>query len=845
MKKTPRISIISPIWQAERYLPECVQSILQQSFTDWELLLIDDGSTDRSGEICRSFADRDERIICIRKENTGSAAARNTGLDHCRGEYIAFVDPDDVLLADDYLQCLYDAAKTNDAMAAICDIRGFADKEEIPWGKAGERSVEITSGAGFFRTRRGPKGTFQGSVCNLLFRRECFDSIRFPEGRLAEDNAILHRLLYPLPRIARVNAAIYGYRKRKEGQTGETRIWQMQQDGAAALRDRIRFFEEQKDEAASKIAREVQESLERFYAAQLSKITVEDAGTEITRLAAEADRRRPSRKQGPEISIIVPVYKVEAYLRTCVDSIRAQSFTDWELLLVDDGSPDQSRGICDAYAAGDERIRVIPIEHAGLAAARNAGLNVARGRYIAMVDADDILIDRDHLKILFDAAQKTDAELAVCGLAAFTDGDVYPNTTGAADVRVVSGKELCLHEGTPEGFSFGCAFSKLFRRDCFSDLRYPVGRFAEDNAIAHRLILPLERIATVDARLYGYRKRKSGLMGSMETEKRLKDVDRAFTDRIGYYREQGQPDLAKRAQNERIRHLAVHIAAAVQRDGWERIPLKYRHPSPQYLPVLEEKPGRDWLWKKIRTCDPRAQKDFSRAFVTREIDRAERLLSLAQSDAEDVILGGRVNDEILLSMAEEQGVLPLVIRAADDESKNRWRERADWRIRCGLVTDGILDRVKETAQKEGKALVSPEEEYLRACYLEFWLRGDAERVFLIDGKDAVRWQKIFERYGFSLAESRDGFLRFCADGCAAVTLCSGRPVKSKEDAAGFFESRFKRMREEGRLRILDLADLIRFRERYGLPLRLPGDIREILRTILIGSGSRIQRADLP
>ena len=116
----------------------------------------------------------------------------------------------------------------------------------------------------------------------------------------------------------------------------------------------------------------------------------------------------------PELSVIVPVYKVEKYLSKCIDSILAQTFTDFELILIDDGSPDRCGEICDEYAAKDSRIIVIHQQNKGVSAARNAGLEIAKGKYIGFVDSDD-WIEPEMYQILIATANETASELVICG----------------------------------------------------------------------------------------------------------------------------------------------------------------------------------------------------------------------------------------------------------------------------------------------------------------------------------------------------------------------------------------------------------------------------------------------
>ena len=119
-------------------------------------------------------------------------------------------------------------------------------------------------------------------------------------------------------------------------------------------------------------------------------------------------------KSGPEISVIVPVYKVERFLPACIDSLLAQTFTDFELILVDDGSPDNCPALCDAAAEKDNRVRVLHKPNGGVSTARNAGLDMARGKWIAFVDSDDS-VQPDYLEKMHTAALAVGADIALCG----------------------------------------------------------------------------------------------------------------------------------------------------------------------------------------------------------------------------------------------------------------------------------------------------------------------------------------------------------------------------------------------------------------------------------------------
>lgn len=205
----------------------------------------------------------------------------------------------------------------------------------------------------------------------------------------------------------------------------------------------------------------------------------------------------------PAISIIVPVYNTEKYLSRCIDSVINQTFTDFEVLLIDDGSTDNSGKICDEYAEKDSRIKVIHKENGGQAEARNLALDIAKGDYIAFVDSDDY-ISKYYLHILYDNIKKYDADISVCVCEKFTD--ILPTeTTTQTHPETYSGKEFttrCLLDKIPMKPWILC--DKLWHRDCFSEIRMPIGRIYEDNAIVYKILYNAKKIVDCNNKLYFY-----------------------------------------------------------------------------------------------------------------------------------------------------------------------------------------------------------------------------------------------------------------------------------------------------------------------------------------------------
>ena len=215
----------------------------------------------------------------------------------------------------------------------------------------------------------------------------------------------------------------------------------------------------------------------------------------------------------PLISVIVPIYKVEAYLRPCVESILAQTHANLQVILVDDGSPDGCPAICDEFAARDARVQVIHKANGGLSDARNAGLDVATGDWIGFVDSDDS-VEPGMFATLLAAAQGQDAQIAVCNFAEYDDatgerlwerGVKAAQTLGARQALV-----LLMYDDELQNY----AWNKLFQRRLWQGVRFPVGQKYEDVNTTYKLVERARRVALIPDVLYNYRLRATSIVGS-------------------------------------------------------------------------------------------------------------------------------------------------------------------------------------------------------------------------------------------------------------------------------------------------------------------------------------------
>lgn len=241
------------------------------------------------------------------------------------------------------------------------------------------------------------------------------------------------------------------------------------------------------------------------------------------------------------ISVIVPVYKVENYLARCVDSILAQTFSDFELWLVDDGSPDCCPEICDAYAAQDARVRVIHKENGGLSSARNAALDRMNGQYVCFVDSDDY-IPVDALQSLYEALTETGADVAVGNMQSVDEqGREHSFYHPAACRTVLTGDAILTTMNQP------CAPNRLYQAEIFQGLRFPVGRLYEDVFIYHKVLAQTKKLVLTGKTDYYYLIRSGSIMHG-DYDPRFTDIIFAIRERYEWLDSIGQSQLANEAR---------------------------------------------------------------------------------------------------------------------------------------------------------------------------------------------------------------------------------------------------------------------------------------------------------
>lgn len=260
------------------------------------------------------------------------------------------------------------------------------------------------------------------------------------------------------------------------------------------------------------------------------------------------------------ISVIVAVYKMPEYLPRCIEGILGQTFRDIELILVDDGSPDNCGEICDGYAGKDSRVHVIHKQNAGVCAARNTGLDWvydhSDSQWIFFHDNDD-WIHPETLERMLSAAQAMKTDLCICG---------YQETAGAdPEIRAEDLKPV---SWTPKAFfmehhvNATVCWGKLYSRDLFDGKRYPEGKYIEDEFLTYRLLFACDRLAVIPAPLYAYFVNSAGISKKPWIPKRL-DAWEAFDQQLVFFREMGDRDLIRYRMRKYLENAVGYYDAAL------------------------------------------------------------------------------------------------------------------------------------------------------------------------------------------------------------------------------------------------------------------------------------------
>ena len=530
------ISIIVPIYNTEKYLHECLNSIQQQTYPYFECIMVNDGSTDSSGIICQEYVENDSRFRYFEKDNGGVASARNLGLERSGGAYITFIDSDD-WVEPNYLDVLYTALKENDTDVAISTYKRFAQdgvfylrsysREDDEFLNIGTRSrdsfLEILP-------RLGELDHSFYSISSKLIKREIIGNLLFDEQiSYAEDLNFFFYLYLGVESVVYVRDYTYVYRTHDASTSQNVNELKALQE----LEIYKKMF--QQIDRMGLPTFHYFKRMENVVTYRISGFPTSKAIREYESFVSEV-RERVTYQQ-PLISLIVPIYNVENYLWSCLDSIAKQTYSNIEVLLVNDGSPDGSAAICQEFVARDSRFRYIEKENGGLSDARNVGIARAKGEFLSFVDSDD-WIEPTYVEDLYRAALFNDAEVVVSNYKKFDvkDNCYWIHVFDDYYETHYSGEELIQQLPALErkDFSFTTSWGILFAHRLFDAISFPKGKTIEDTRINYRLFAESRRLTYIHKALYNYRVGVDSISSSI-TEKLLVDVLECLMERMAVY----------------------------------------------------------------------------------------------------------------------------------------------------------------------------------------------------------------------------------------------------------------------------------------------------------------------
>ena len=275
---------------------------------------------------------------------------------------------------------------------------------------------------------------------------------------------------------------------------------------------------------------------------------------------------------GSLISIVIPVYNVKKYLSKCIDSVISQTYSNIEIILVDDGSNDGCSEMCDKYKKNDNRVIVIHKENGGLSDARNVGIKIARGEYITFIDSDDF-IEKNYIEYLYSLINENNSDLAICEYKYITEKNQILNKfDDNGCVNVFSRKEALIELCNEKMFS-NSAWGKLYLTKCFCDIEYPKGKLFEDIPTTYKLFAKCNSIVFGKKALYNYLYRNDAISKQKFSLNRLDSI--TFVEEMTNYINEQYPDSISICKKRKfVEYVYVYKSLCLDKDFDRRISRK-------------------------------------------------------------------------------------------------------------------------------------------------------------------------------------------------------------------------------------------------------------------------------
>ena len=395
-----------PIFNDEEYLRESIDSILKQSLKDIEVICVNDGSTDGSLEILNEFSKRYDFIKVFTKENEGSGIARNYALTKATGEFIAYLDSDDIFINEKALELMYDSAIMNNALMVSANLLGINIKGEL----VVNRNLERFSEEGIITPQEyGIPYSFYKNIFDREFLLK--HNINFPDLLRGQDPVFLAEIFTLVDKIPTVPVDLYGFRYPKTGSLLKINTFRKKYDYIKHFKETFDILD---DAGFSVMRKNYEVKLFEFINAYHNRYTkeIKDIIYDIFKDDEDILNSMKYIFINPKVSVIVPIHNASEFLDDSISSILKQSLKEIELLCVDMASEDDSLDILQDFYQKDSRVRIINQENMDFAAARNRALDDACGDYIYLFGFDEYMA-RNILKIFYTNAVENNSDLVV------------------------------------------------------------------------------------------------------------------------------------------------------------------------------------------------------------------------------------------------------------------------------------------------------------------------------------------------------------------------------------------------------------------------------------------------
>ena len=522
------ISIIVPIYNVENYLRQCLDSIQNQTYKNFECIMVNDGSTDSSQQIAEEYL-TDSRFRLINQSNKGLSGARNTAISHIREEstFISFVDSDDYIYPD-FLETLIEHIEDDvDIIEGM--IEYFHDEIKVDNVSHNfEKKVLLTKDD---KLGELALNELRVSVFPKLFRKSLLTEDFFPEGWIFEDLAVVPELVSHSGKWIKLPKVIYGYRIRPNSITTQE-FSEEKLDVFKIFEKYDLFFENEND-----VIKLLVEKL-KYLHLNYHDIEFVPENNQYKQLYQQEKQKLLSKIADYEskalISIIVPIYNVEKYLRQCLDSIIAQTYQNFECLLINDGSPDNSADICREYVSKDSRFRYFEKENGGASSARNLGIECSGGAYITFIDSDD-WVDSDYLEVLYRALIEEQADIAISTYKQFNMDDncyyVHSYQRGY-EKRIFEKYQLIEELPVLERYdqSYGITSGKIISKKALGIIRFnEYTSLCEDMEFWYKLYLVSNKIIYINKDTYNYRKYGNDSLKHIDAKNKYSDIQQRLS----------------------------------------------------------------------------------------------------------------------------------------------------------------------------------------------------------------------------------------------------------------------------------------------------------------------------